>query len=118
MRGRAGPLANAHRRHPASVMVALPGMHLAEACAGAGTGILIAPPLRTRVGTAVAGITGLTLLSLLVPWLPPLNPVLQATFHRVSPAPGLLWLVTGQAVALGLACAVASTSLARARRPG
>ena len=92
-------------------------MHLAEACAGAGTGILIAPPLRTRVGTAVAGITGLTLLSLLVPWVPPLNPVLQATFRRVSPAPGLLWLVTGQAVVLGLACAVASTSLARARRP-
>jgi len=40
--------------------MALPGMHLAEAFAGAGTGILIAPPLRTRVGTAVAGITGLT----------------------------------------------------------
>src|SRR5215510_6485703 len=55
--------------------------------------------------------------SLLVPWLPPLNPVLQATFRRVSLAPGLLWLVTGQAVVLGLACADASTSLARARRP-
>jgi hypothetical protein len=113
-----GLLVNAHRHHPASVVVALLGMHLAEACAGAGIGILIAPPLRTRVGTAVAGITGLTLLSLLVPWLPPLNPVLQATFYHVSPAPGLLWLVTGQAVALGLACAVAGTALARARRPG
>ena len=63
-------------------------MHLAEACAGAGIGVLIAPPLRTRVGTAVAGVTGLTLLSLLVPWLPPLNLVLQATFNHVSPAPG------------------------------
>jgi hypothetical protein len=92
---------NAHRHHPASVVVALPGMHLADACAGAGIGILIAPPLRTRVGTAVAGITGLTLLSLAVPWLPPLNPVLQATFRRVSPAPGLLWLAAGQAAALG-----------------
>jgi hypothetical protein len=79
--------------------------------------VLIAP-LRTRVGTAVAGVTGLTLLSLLVPWLPPLNPVLQATFNHVSPTPGLLWLVIGQAVVLGLACAVAGASLARARRPG
>jgi len=113
-----GLLVNAHRHHPASVVVVLLGMHVAEACAGAGIGILIAPPLRTRVGTAVAGVTGLTLLSLLVPWLPPLNPVLQATFRHVSPAPRLLWLVTGQAVALGLACAVAGTSLARARRPG
>ena len=113
-----GLLVNAHRHHPASVVVVLLGMHVAEACAGAGIGILIAPPLRTRVGTAVAGVTGLTLLSLLVPWLPPLNPVLQATFRHVSPAPRLLWLVTGQADALGLACAVASTSLARARRPG
>src|SRR5262249_57205346 len=93
-------------------------MHLAEACAGAGPGILIAPPLRTRVGTAVAGITGLTLLSLLVPWLPPLNPVLQATFRRVSPAPGLLWLVTRPAGALGPALAVASTSPPPAPRPG
>jgi hypothetical protein len=35
-------------------------------------------------------------------------------------APGLplVLLVTGQAAALGLACAVAGTSLARARRPG
>jgi hypothetical protein len=79
---------NARRRHPASVAVALLGTHLAEARAGAVIGILIAP-LRTRVGTAVAGITGLTLLSLVVPWLPALNPVLLATFHRASPAPGL-----------------------------
>ena len=82
------------------------------------TGILIAPPLRTRVGTAVAGITGLTLLSLLVPWLPPLNPVLQAAFHHQAVGLPLLLLVTGQAAALGLACALAGISLAQARRPG
>jgi len=64
------------------------------------------------------GITGLALPSLVVPWLPPLNSALQAAFRRVSPALGLLWLVAGQAVAPGLACAVAGTSLARARRPG
>jgi hypothetical protein len=44
--------------------------------------------------------------------------VLQATFRQVGPAPGLLCLAAGQAVALGLACAAAGTSLARARRPG
>lgn len=55
---------------PPATVIALLGMHLAEACAGAGIGVLIAPPLRTRVGTAVAAVTGLTLVSLGVPWLP------------------------------------------------
>jgi hypothetical protein len=103
---------------PAATVTALLGMHLAEACAGAGIGVLIAPPLRTRVGTAVAAVTGLTLVSLGVPWLPPLNPVLRAAFHHPAPGLPLLLLVTGQAAALGLACALAGTSLARARRPG
>ena len=57
-------------------------------------------------------------MSLGVPWLPPLNPVLQAAFHHQAPSLPLLLLVTGQAAALGLACALAGTSLARARRPG
>jgi hypothetical protein len=98
--------------------IALLGMHLAEACAGVGIGVLIAPPLRTRVGTAVAAVTGLTLVSLAVPWLPPLNPVLQAAFHHGAPGLPLVLLVTGQAVVLGLACAAAGTALAAARRPG
>ena len=38
--------------YPAATVIALLGMHLAEACAGIGIGVLIAPPLRTRVGTA------------------------------------------------------------------
>ncbi len=103
---------------PAATSIALLGMHLAEACAGAGIGVLIAPPLRTRVGTAVAAVTGLTVVSLAVPWLPPLNPVLQAAFYHRAPGLPLLLLVTGQAAALGLACALVGTSLARARRPG
>jgi hypothetical protein len=104
--------------YPAATVIALLGMHLAEACAGAGIGVLIAPPLRTRVGTAVAAVTGLTLVSLGVPWLPPLNPVLQAAVHHEAPGLPLLLLATGQAAALGLACAAVGTSLARARRPG
>jgi hypothetical protein len=103
--------------YPAATAIAMLGMHLTEACAGAGIGVLIAPPLRTRVGTAVAAVTGLTVVSLGVPWLPPLNPVLQAAFHHRAPGPPLL-LVTGQAAALGLACALVGTSLAWARRPG
>jgi len=71
--------------YPAATAIALLGMHLAEACAGAGIGVLIAPPLRTRVGTAVVAVTGLTVVSLAVPWLPPLNPVLQAAFHHRAP---------------------------------
>ena len=66
----------------------------------------------------MAAVTGLTLVSLGVPWLPPLNPVLQAGFHHEAPGVPLLLLVTGQAAALGLACALVGTSLARARRPG
>jgi len=104
--------------YPAATVIALLGMHLAEACAGAGIGVLIAPPLRTRVGTAVAAVTGLTLVSLGVPWLPPLNPVLRAAFHHQTAGLPLLLLVTGQAAALGLACALVGTSVARARRPG
>jgi hypothetical protein len=104
--------------YPAATVIALLGMHLAEACAGAGIGVLISPPLRTRVGTAVAAVTGLTVVSLGVPWLPPLNPVLQAAFHHKAPGLPLVLLVTGQAAALGLACALVGTSLARARRPG
>jgi hypothetical protein len=104
--------------YPAATAAALLGVHLAEACAGAGIGVLIAPPLRTRVGTAVAAVTLLTVVSLAVPWLPPLNPVLQAAFHHRAPGLPLLLLVTGQAAALGLACALVGTSLARARRPG
>ncbi len=66
----------------------------------------------------MVAVTGLTVASLAVPWLPPLNPVMQAAFHHSAPDPRLLLLVTGQAAALGLACAAAGTSLARARRPG
>lgn len=66
----------------------------------------------------MTGVTGLTLVSLGVPWLPPLNPVLRAAFRHAAPAPGLLLLVTGQAAVLGLVCAAAGTSLAAARRPG
>ncbi len=104
--------------YTAVTAIALAGMHLAEACAGAGIGVLIAPPLRTRVGTAVVAVTGLTVVSLAVPWLPPLNPVLQAAFHHKAPGLPLLLLVIAQAAALGLACALVGTSLARARRPG
>jgi hypothetical protein len=104
--------------YPATTVITLLGMHLAEACAGAGIGILIAPPLRTRVGTAVAGVTVLTIASLVVPWLPPLNPLLQAVFHHPSPSPGLLLVVTGQAALVGLASAALGTAVVRARRRG
>jgi hypothetical protein len=104
--------------YPATTVITLLGMHLAEACAGAGIGILIAPPLRTRVGTAVAGVTVLTATSLVVPWLPPLNPLVRTVFQHPSPGPGLLLLVTGQAALVGLASAALGTAVVRARRRG
>jgi hypothetical protein len=104
--------------YPATTVITLLGMHLAEACAGAGVGILIAPPLQTRVGTAVAGVTVLTVASLVVPWLPPLSPLVRTVFHNPSPSPGVLLLVTGQAALLGLACAALGTAVVHARRRG
>lgn len=100
----------------ADTVTTLLGMHLAQACAGAGAGILIAPPLRTRTGTAVAGVTLLTVASLVVPWLPPLDPMIRTLFHHPSPGPGLLLLITGQAAAAGVASAALGTALVHARR--
>jgi hypothetical protein len=102
--------------YPATTVITLLGMHLAEACAGAGIGILIAPPLQTRAGTAVAGVTLLTVASLVVPWLPPLGPLVRTVFHNPSPGPGVLLLITGQAVAVGLASAALGIAVARSRR--
>ena len=104
--------------YPAATVITLLGMHLAEALAGAGVGILIAPPLQTRVGTAVAGVTLLTVTSLVVPWLPPLNPLVRTVLHHPSPSPGMLLLITGQAALLGLASAALGTAVVRARRRG
>ena len=104
--------------YPAATVITLLGMHLTEALAGAGVGILIAPPLRTRVGTAVAGVTLLTVTSLVVPWLPPLNPLVRTVLHHPSPSPGMLLLITGQAALLGLASAALGTAAVRARRRG
>ncbi|HEY7429735.1 MAG TPA: hypothetical protein VH641_03265 [Streptosporangiaceae bacterium] len=96
-------------------VVTLLGMHAAEACAGAGVGILLSPPLRVRVGTAVTVVTVVTLASLVVPWLPPLNPLLRAVYIRDWPGPGLLLAVIGQAWLVGLAGVLASVALIRNR---
>ena len=96
-------------------VITLVGMHVAEACAGAGVGILISPPLRVRVGTAVTVVTVVTLVSLVVPWLPPLNPVLRAVYQNDWPGPGTLFAVIGQAGLVGLAGVLASAALIRNR---
>lgn len=96
-------------------VITLLGMHAAEACAGAGVGICIAPPLRVRVGTAVTVVTALTLVSLVVPWLPPLNPLLRAIYQDSSPGPWVLLAVVGQAGLVGLAGVLASAAMIRNR---
>jgi hypothetical protein len=101
--------------YPAPTVVTMVGMHAAEALAGAGVGMLIAPPLRTRAGTAIAAVTGLTVVSLVVPWLPPLNPLLRAVYQHPSPGPALLAVITCQAAAVGAAAALAGAALIRRR---
>jgi hypothetical protein len=96
-------------------VVTLLGMHAAEACAGAGVGIFIAPPLRIRAGTAITVVTGLTLVSLVVPWLPPLNPLLRAVYQNSWPGPGTLLVVIGQAGIVGLLGGLAGAAVIRGR---
>ena len=93
--------------YPATTVIALVGMHLAEACAGAGIGMLVAPPLRIRAGAAITAVIGLTVVSLVVPWLPPLNPLLRAVYQHPSPGPGQLAVITCEAAAVGVAAALA-----------
>lgn len=105
--------------YPATTVVTLIGMHLAEACAGAGTGLMLAPPAAHRAGPAIVVIAGLTIASLAVPWLPPINPLLRIVVEHHSPGSWLLALATGQAGAVGLAGAAAGLMLAQAPgRPG
>jgi hypothetical protein len=98
-----------------STVITLLGMHTAEAFAGAGVGIFIAPPFRVRAGTAITVVTGLTVVSLVVPWLPPLNPLLRAIYQNSSPGPWVLLAVVGQAGLAGLACVLAGAAVIRGR---
>jgi hypothetical protein len=109
-----GVLVNAEP-FPLSAVAALLGLHLAEACAGAGAGLLAAPPLHRRPGLAVAGVTLLTVASLTVPWLPPLNPVLRATLRTPPPGTPLILTVIGQAAVAGGACWAAAALATRLR---
>jgi hypothetical protein len=65
----------------------------------------------------LAGVTLLTVASLVASWLPP-DPLIRTLFHHPSPGPGLLLLITGQAAAAGLASAALGTALVHARRRG
>jgi hypothetical protein len=96
-------------------VITLLGMHAAQACAGAGVGIFISPPFQVRVGTAVTFVTVLTLVSLVVPWFPPLNPLLRAVFENDWPGAGTLFAVIGQAGVVGLAGVLAGAVLIRNR---
>lgn len=96
-------------------VITLLGMHASQALAGVGVGIFIAPPLRVRAGTAVTAVTGLTLASLVVPWLPPLNPLVRALYHSDWPGPGTLLVVIGQAGLVGAAGVLVGAALIRNR---
>jgi hypothetical protein len=99
--------------YPASTVLALVAMHAAQASAGAGVGMLVAPPLRVRAGTAITAVAGLTIVSLVVPWLPPLNPLLRAVYQQRSPGPWQLTAIVCEAVAVGLAAALAGAAAIR-----
>ncbi|PPK98423.1 hypothetical protein CLV92_101118 [Kineococcus xinjiangensis] len=78
--------ANPHP-YPVPTVLLLLALHLLLALAGAGLGVLVSPPLRVRAGAAVLAVTGWTLASLVLGWLPPAGPVLEA-FAATGSGPG------------------------------
>ncbi len=98
-------LANNPGQYSAGSAVAIVGMSLAEAVAGLGVGTLLGPPVRP--GTTVLSVTGLVVVSLIVPWLPPLNPLLRVGERTPAAAPGVLAAAMAQAAGVGLVALLA-----------
>jgi hypothetical protein len=58
-------------------------------------------------------VAGLTVVSLVVPWLPPLNPLLRAVYQQRSPGAWQLAVIVCEAAAVGLAAALAGAAAIR-----
>jgi hypothetical protein len=106
--------ANNARQYTLAAVVVIVAMCLAEAVAGVGLGLLLGPPL--PVATSVLSLTAVVILSLIGPWVPPLNPLLRVVMRTDTPSSVTLALVTAQAALTGILAAGASALTAdRAR---
>lgn len=107
-------LANPHP-YRADTLLTMVGMHLAEATAGVGIGSLVAPPLPVAAGAAVVTVTAVVVVSLVVAWLPPLNPLLRVLDHTPLPGPARIAGAVLQAVATGVVAAGCAVAAGRRR---
>lgn len=106
-----GLLADDPSPHTLRAVVVIAGMCLAQAIAGAAVGLLLGPPVRP--GTTALATTGAVIISLLVPWLPPLNPLLRVA-ERTTVAPaGTLFLAVVQAAIFGVLLLVVASARSR-----
>lgn len=110
-----GRLAAAGHPYHATTYVVVAGMHLAQVLAGVGIGALLAPPLPATSGVAVVVTTAVVVLSLLVPWLPPLGPVLMGLDQPPVPGAGTVFLVVVQAALVGVMAVAVAAVLTRRR---
>lgn len=104
-------VANDPGQYSARTVVIIVGMCLAEAVAGIGVGALLGPPLRP--GTTVLAVTALFVVSLIIPWVPPLNPLLRVAQHSPVASWDRLLVATLQAAAFGVVCFVARDARSR-----
>lgn len=111
-----GAVANGSASYPVTTFLALVALHLSQGVAGVGVGALVSPPMAVRPGPAVTVVTLLLVLSLAVPWFPPVQPLIRATAADGHPAAGVLLMVVAQAVAVG-ALALFACDLREGRRP-
>lgn len=111
-----GAVANGSASYPATTVLALVALHLSQGVAGVGVGTLVSPPVAVRPGLAVALVTVLMVLSLSVPWFPPVQPLMRATAGDGHPGAGVLLMVVAQAVAVG-ALGLLACALRERRRP-
>lgn len=89
----------AARPYHRSDLLIIVGMSLAECVAGIGVGVWTEPPV--RAGTAVTSVFLLSLVSLVVSWLPPLGPLLHGLYQPPLPPPLPLLAYTVQPAAFG-----------------
>ena len=108
-------VANRSESYTATTLTALLLLHLSQAVAGVGLGTLLSPPIANRPGPAVVAVTVVAALSLAIPWLPPLQPLLHIANH--PSASGVL-AVTLQAAVVGAACFLAAALLDRGNPRG
>lgn len=105
------PLLTGHHVITVSVLVLGALAELTSACTGVAIGLLCSRPVVRRTGYAVLGAVAAILLFLLVPGLPPVNPVFRLLAGTRPPAAQLLPVALFGAVSVVLA--VASTVLTR-----